>query len=217
MGLFSKAEWAEMKGVNKLATSADKAGSEQISSVPQAAMRLGVNSVRSIALGFTLVSDNRGGGCTAFDYDQYWSESLAMAVAASALARKNKSFDPAGAFTCALMSNVGKLAVVILKPRKDVPAQPHLAVGVAEACLAFNDLEHVADNVSSEAINVHEGVLAEPRVHVPVLFVPSGVNACTIRPAQLLRRNVNLLKVGVRERQPCRWFGEVAYLKQVLD
>jgi two-component system, cell cycle response regulator len=100
----------------KLATSADKAGSEQISSVQQAAMRLGVNTVRSIALGFTLVSDNRGGGCTAFDYDQYWSESLAMAVAASALARKDKSFDPAGAFTCALMSNVGKLALASVHP-----------------------------------------------------------------------------------------------------
>ena len=79
-------------------------------------MRLGVSSVRSVALGFTLVSGNRTGQCESFDYDRYWSSSLATAAAASVLAHWTRDAVPAESFTCALLSRIGQLALASIHP-----------------------------------------------------------------------------------------------------
>ena len=63
----------------KLASSAQYGSAVTISTAREAALRLGFKSVCNVALGFTLVAGNRSGRCTAFDYDRYWSWSLANA------------------------------------------------------------------------------------------------------------------------------------------
>ena len=80
----------------KLSNSAAQAGMEPAKDVQEAAMRLGVRAVRNLALSFTLVNGNRGGACKGFDYDLYWSHSLATAVAAQCLASRIKLVVPAG-------------------------------------------------------------------------------------------------------------------------
>ena len=101
----------------KLANSVDKTGSmTNVESVPQAAMRLGAKAVRMVAVGFTLVSDNRSGLCPAFDCDAHWSRSLATAIAANTIASEKKICDGAEAFTCALLCDVGKLALASVHP-----------------------------------------------------------------------------------------------------
>ncbi len=95
----------------RLANSASRAGVDPAQTVTQAALRLGIREVRNVALGFTLVSTHRGGMCAGFDYDRYWSKSLARAVAASAVAARARSFEPAEAFTCGLLSEIGMLAL----------------------------------------------------------------------------------------------------------
>lgn len=100
----------------KLASSVQASGSLTVSTVKEAAMRLGTRTVSNVALGFTLVSGNRSGRCRAFDYDGYWSRSLATAVAAQVIARELKLAEPVEAFTCGLLVRIGELALATLHP-----------------------------------------------------------------------------------------------------
>jgi two-component system cell cycle response regulator len=100
----------------KVANSAVFATGEAATSVAGAAMRLGMQKVRAVALGFTLVSGNRTGNCPGFDYERYWSRSLAFAVAAQVVARHIPRWDPVEGFTCGLLSRIGKLALAAVHP-----------------------------------------------------------------------------------------------------
>jgi diguanylate cyclase (GGDEF)-like protein len=100
----------------KLANSTVRPGLEPVRTVEQAALRLGVRAVRSLALGFTLVSNSRTGDCAEFDYGAYWSRTLARAVAAQAIARKQRPSVSEEAFTCALLARIGQLALASIHP-----------------------------------------------------------------------------------------------------
>src|SRR5688572_17691321 len=102
----------------KIANSSSFAASQSVTTVAQAAMRLGVRSVRNVALGFTLVSANRSGTCKHFDYERYWAHSLAVAVMAQGLAGNLRLISPADAFTCGLLSGVGTLALASIHPER---------------------------------------------------------------------------------------------------
>lgn len=101
----------------KMANSASTAGVTQITSVSEAVVRLGVRTVRNVALGFSLVSSYRKGKCDAFDYPGYWSNSLARAVAAQTLSRELRLIQPAEAYICALLSGIGRLALASVHPK----------------------------------------------------------------------------------------------------
>lgn len=100
----------------RLANSAMNASATPVRSVGDAAMRLGVRTVRNVALGFTLVNGHRSGACRGFDYDQYWSHSLACAVSAQSLAEGLGLTAPVDAFTCGLLSGIGRLALASIHP-----------------------------------------------------------------------------------------------------
>lgn len=102
----------------KLANSSLHGGVEPVRNVSEAAMRLGAHSVRSLALGFTLISGNRAGACGAFDYDGYWSRSLATAVAAQVVAQRARRPASCDAFLCGLLSGVGRLALASVHPER---------------------------------------------------------------------------------------------------
>lgn len=87
-----------------------------IASITQAVALLGLRAVKSIALGFSLVANHRSGHCEDFDYDEFWSSSLARGVAARAIAGRAGSFAPDEAFTCALLCRVGQLAFASAQP-----------------------------------------------------------------------------------------------------
>lgn len=88
----------------------------RIASVPDAVKLLGLRTIRGLALGLSLVTSHRRGGCRAFDYEAFWSESLARAVAARQLAIRLRSFPPEEAFTTGLLSKVGCLALATACP-----------------------------------------------------------------------------------------------------
>jgi len=102
----------------KLANSALNDTTNPCNSVPQAALRLGSSAVRNVALGFTLIADNRVGEAESFDYDLYWSRALARAVVASALGNELPGLSGAEAFTLALLSDVGVLALASVHPER---------------------------------------------------------------------------------------------------
>ncbi|MEM8709427.1 MAG: HDOD domain-containing protein, partial [Planctomycetota bacterium] len=125
--------------VIKIANAANKDGLPNVTTVGQATMRLGRRAIRSIALGFTLVADNRRGEAKHFDYHDYWANALATAVTVHVLAQVTRHVDPASAFTCALLSDVGKLAFASIHPERysdivrDNPSIPDLALARLES------------------------------------------------------------------------------------
>ena len=102
----------------KLANSAINDRGGPLVGVPQAAMRLGARSVRTVALGFTLIADNRSGTAKAFDYDGFWSHALATAATASSLAHAVPGVGSAEAFTCGLLADIGCLALASVHPER---------------------------------------------------------------------------------------------------
>ncbi len=102
----------------ELANANITAPEKAISSVEEAVLQLSIGTVRSVALGFTLVSSDRAGEGRGFDYDAYWSGSLIHAVCARHLASERGDIAPATAFTAALLSGIGRLAFAATHPEE---------------------------------------------------------------------------------------------------
>ena len=100
----------------KMANSVTSAGLHGVTTVKEAAVRLGMRSVCNVGLGFSLVSGNRSGRCRGFDYARYWSWSLANAVAAQIVSERLRIGSSAELFTCALLSRIGRLALASVHP-----------------------------------------------------------------------------------------------------
>jgi diguanylate cyclase (GGDEF)-like protein len=94
-----------------LANSGSVEGRTEVTTAQAAAMRLGLRSVRASSLGFSLLSANLSGGCAAFDYDGFWSHSLAVAASAQTIAKLRGDVAPIEAFSCGLLQGLGRLAL----------------------------------------------------------------------------------------------------------
>lgn len=98
-------------------------GAREITSLKQAVTLVGLRSVKMIALSFSLVSREYGrGACEGFDYDRFWSRSLACGVAASILARETRVHSPDEAFVAGLLARIGSLAMACSLPEEYAPA-----------------------------------------------------------------------------------------------
>ena len=100
----------------QLANSAAAGASTPVTTVTDATVRLGIKTVRCVALGFSLVAGNRSGTCAAFDYDRFWSESLANAVLAQVFSKMLRCGAASEAFVCGLLSQIGSLALATVHP-----------------------------------------------------------------------------------------------------
>ncbi len=100
----------------KLASSSQMTGASHVATAKDASVRLGTRTVSTVALGFTMISGNRSGKCEDFEYDAYWSWSLANAVAAEAISRETGIAIPAECFTCAILARIGQLALASVHP-----------------------------------------------------------------------------------------------------
>ena len=85
-------------------------------SVSEAVVRLGMTTVRQLAVGFSLVDQYQDGPCEAFDYAHFWSHALLMAVACQALASQSRIGSPDELFACGLMARIGCLALATVHP-----------------------------------------------------------------------------------------------------
>jgi two-component system cell cycle response regulator len=85
-------------------------------SVHEALMVLGLPAVRTMALGFSLLSSYRRGACHGFDYDAFWSSSLVAALAVQVFAQRNRAGAPDELFSVGLLSDIGSLALATLYP-----------------------------------------------------------------------------------------------------
>jgi len=104
--------------VLKFANSAFLATGVQVASIQKATVKLGLDTVVNLALCFSLLSANKNGKCCEFNYDRFWSTSLAQAIAAKTIAASSTTYHPDEMFVCALLSHIGELALASLFPRE---------------------------------------------------------------------------------------------------
>lgn len=100
----------------KYANSAMMSPGNRVASVQKATVKMGMQTVKNLALCFSLLSQNKNGVCQEFDYQSFWSKSLARAVAARSLSQGVNRIDPDELFTCGLLAHMGCLAFASLFP-----------------------------------------------------------------------------------------------------
>lgn len=87
-----------------------------VASIPDAITRLGLSTVKQVAMGFSIVDQYREGPCSTFDYTRYWSHSLLMAVAMQTLGAIGRLGSPDELFVCGLMARIGCLSLATAYP-----------------------------------------------------------------------------------------------------
>ncbi|TVT52897.1 MAG: diguanylate cyclase [Azoarcus sp. PHD] len=85
-------------------------------SVQEALMVLGMPAVRTMALGFSLLSSYRKGACAGFDYVRFWSSSLVMALSMQTLVQRLRVVAADEAFSVGLLARIGELAMATVYP-----------------------------------------------------------------------------------------------------
>ncbi len=91
-------------------------GTRAISSVFDAVSRVGLTTVKGLAMGFSLIDQYQGGACKAFDYQKFWSHSLLMAIASQELSKSTRACSSDDLFACSLMARIGCLALATIYP-----------------------------------------------------------------------------------------------------
>ncbi|WP_300443349.1 diguanylate cyclase [Zoogloea sp.] len=150
-----------------LANAAATAGGRPVASVPDAIQRLGMVTVRQVAVCFSLMDQYHTGPCKAFDYDRFWSHSLLMAVAMQALGAFGRLGSPDELFACGLLARIGYLALATVHPAEysalleKCPDQSRLAE-LERAHLQADHNDFTAAILADCGI---PGALAEPVYH----------------------------------------------------
>ena len=117
---------------------AASSGGRPVVAIAQAVGRLGLQSVKQLALTFSLIDQYSKGKCQEFDYSGFWSHSLLMGVAMSDLGAFQKLGAAEELFTCGMLAQVGSLALATAYP---VEFGALLATGVRGAALLVLERE----------------------------------------------------------------------------
>ncbi len=88
----------------------------KITSVPHSIKMLGINTVKNIALGFSLVNNYQSQKSNGFDYTCFWKNSLVGAVSAKLLTEKLNPEFLDNAFFMGLLQNIGTLTFAHCMP-----------------------------------------------------------------------------------------------------
>jgi diguanylate cyclase (GGDEF)-like protein len=113
--------------------------------VSDAVGRLGLQSVRHLALSFSLIDQYSAGQCTGFNYPAFWSHSLLMGAAAQELGKVLRLGASEEVFTCGLLSRVGFLAMATAYPAEfsDILAQQLVGSQLIEAERRSLKVDHI--------------------------------------------------------------------------
>ena len=94
----------------KLVNSAFYGMSKKVSSISQAIIILGLNTVNNLMMAISVVRMfNNSGGKTTFDQEKFWEHSFATALIGRLIAKKVYHEDPELCFICGLIHDIGRL------------------------------------------------------------------------------------------------------------
>jgi diguanylate cyclase (GGDEF)-like protein len=82
----------------------------------EAVARIGTRGAQLLALSFSLVSQKHHQSCPSFNFNRFWSGSLARAVAVKRLAAGNRRWNPEEAFIAGLVFRIGQLVLATTVP-----------------------------------------------------------------------------------------------------
>jgi len=103
----------------KVVNSAFYSFPNEVRTIQQAVAILGTNAVRSLVLSFSFLDSEQARRKTGFDYQRFWEQSLATAVAARMLLSEVETgIDPEEVFTVSLLENIGVLILAQAFPEK---------------------------------------------------------------------------------------------------
>ena len=96
----------------KLANSSFFAQRTEVASVQRAVVLLGMNTVTSMALSFSVARSSTGDGALAEHFSRYWQQSVLQATAAEVMAARLPGADRSELFLLGLMLDIGQLALL---------------------------------------------------------------------------------------------------------
>ena len=140
--------------------------SRRVSTITQALVILGLQSVKTLALGFTLVGGLSKASPEGFDHMGYWRRSIYSAIAARTLAEALSVVHTEEAFIAALLQDIGTLAM-------------YTALGERYASLVAGSAQHLGLlDLEDQKLGLNHAkvgrVLAEEWSLPPLLTVPIG-------------------------------------------
>jgi len=113
--------------------------SKPCTTLAQAQIMLGLNAVKTLALGFSLVKAVKDGEEETFDYETYWRRGLYCGVASRIIADATRVADPEEAFLGGLMQDIGMIALNAALG----PSYARLVNGVSHERLLRAELEEL--------------------------------------------------------------------------
>jgi HD-like signal output (HDOD) protein len=113
-----KTDPAITKTLIQTANSAYYRRGKAFSDIDRVIIHLGLNMVKQVARGLSLISENRKGKCEKFNYDYFRSNSVARAAIAHSVIRKGNLHTPPEAFTIGLLCQIGRLILATAYPRE---------------------------------------------------------------------------------------------------
>lgn len=90
----------------------------KVSTIHQAASRLGINTIRSMLLSFSFLSIRAKDKNNTFNYEKFWEQSLANAVAAKLIITEIVKSDWEEIFVSGLLENIGELIIALSFPQE---------------------------------------------------------------------------------------------------
>ncbi|TVQ71844.1 MAG: GGDEF domain-containing protein [Oceanospirillales bacterium] len=134
----------------KLANSA-VTGRRPVASVPEAIVRVGMQTVAQLAVAFSLIGNDTIANCPAFDHQKYWTRCLLMAVLSRSLAKTTQIAPPDDIFACGLLGRIGILGLATVYPEaySDILSKPEL-----ERTLFEKELFGICHNELSRAMMI---------------------------------------------------------------
>lgn len=130
-----------------------------VTTLQEATMRLGLKTVKLMALSFSLADAFPRDAGAGFDYLRFWRHSLVTTVAARALARLTHSPYEAEVFVCGLLSRIGELVLAQCAPGSYAKLREHVG---AESPTAAAEREFIGfDRHQAAAILLRSWQLPE--------------------------------------------------------
>ena len=102
----------------KLANHCQLPGARPTLAIRDAITLLGLNAVRGLALGVSLMAQRQSSPCPGFDFSSFWSRNLACAVAMRTFSMQARVLQADEAFTLGLLCQVGQLGLASLFPER---------------------------------------------------------------------------------------------------
>jgi two-component system, cell cycle response regulator len=122
----------------------------KISTIHQAASRLGMNAIRNLTLSFSFLSVKAKSKKDVFNYEKYWERSLSNAVAAKLIMAEIAKSDWEEVFIAGLLQDIGELIIALSLPQhyeqvlldmshseKDIVEIEQQIIGADHACIGY--------------------------------------------------------------------------------